>query len=45
MNNIFAMIIDWFLLMIYFLKDNRQEELQEVVDIFKLVKATEIKLF
>ena len=43
MNNIFAMIIDWFLLMIYFLKDNRQEELQEVVDIFKLVKATEIK--
>ena len=26
-------------------EDNHQEELQEVVNVFKLVEATEIKLF
>ena len=44
-NNLFAVPLNWFSLMISLLKYNFWEELQEVVNVFKSVEAMGIKLF
>eukprot|EP00978_Attheya_sp_CCMP212_P026076 scaffold85072_cov51-Attheya_sp.AAC.1 len=46
LKHLFATPLDWLLLMVSLSKDhNRQEEFQEVIDIFALVEATAIKYF
>eukprot|EP00978_Attheya_sp_CCMP212_P047467 scaffold421380_cov51-Attheya_sp.AAC.1 len=46
LKNLFAMLLNWFFLFISLSKDhNRQEEFQEVINVFSMVEATAINLF